>query len=106
MENPDNELSGEKLSTEIVSQQDDALPKDSKHTRTNLAEYAESYEGIIPHPRHFREFEETHPGAAKWFLDAATEERRHRHAMERMIAKQVGLMSILTALLGWLVIIG
>lgn len=71
-----------------------------------IAQVSESYEGLIPHPTHFREFEEIHPGSAKWFLDAATEERQHRHEMDRIAAKHAGRISILTAVLGWTIIMG
>lgn len=43
----------------------------------------ESYQGPLPHPRHFREFESASPGSAKIILEMAQAEQRHRHEMQR-----------------------
>ena len=43
----------------------------------------ESYQGPLPHPRHFREFEIASPGSAKIILEMAQAEQMHRHRMQR-----------------------
>lgn len=44
--------------------------------------YTEAYEGALPHPRHFGEFESILPGSADRILAMAERQSAHRQEME------------------------
>lgn len=45
--------------------------------------YAEAYDGMLPHPRHLREFEELHPGITERLLTLVERQAAHRQALEQ-----------------------
>lgn len=46
---------------------------------------AEQYAGPLPHPRHFKQFDDTVPGAGNRILAMAEREQKHRHRQENLI---------------------
>ena len=46
-----------------------------------------TFKGPIPDPNTLKKYEQTHPGAIEWILNASDEERRHRHKIEEFVTK-------------------
>ena len=46
---------------------------------------AEMYSGPLPHPRHFKQFNDTLPGSGDRILSMAEREQRHRHRQENLV---------------------
>ena len=67
-----------------------SLPEDKRSTAENLIlAIAESkvYQGPIPPPEDFREYEAVLPGASKEIIDMAKSQQEHRIDMERKIVE-------------------
>lgn len=58
-----------------------------KNPESSVIRESYSYRGPIPDPAMLEKYEQIHPGAIKWILNASEEERKHRHKMEEFATK-------------------
>src|SRR5215469_344716 len=70
---------------EQVLEQVDVPQKVRENLVEQLVMVTESYRGVLPHPKHFADFERVLPGCAERIMQMAEKEQNHRHGRENKI---------------------
>lgn len=84
---PSTESILERLSNDELSEKDleelvSLLPEDEKQKTERLIRVSQYFQGRLPHPEHFKEYEDILPGSAERILTELEQREAHRQKIE------------------------